>query len=423
MEADPIANALAVVEEPSAKRAREPAVRNTRVAPRPYMPGAIGRYLVSKQIGEGAMGRVYLASDPELGRQVAIKVLRLDTAGNARDAYIARFRNEARAAARLQHPNVVTVHDAGVDATLGPYLVYEFVAGQTLRGRISDGKLEPKATIALARGIAAALDAMHATGIIHRDIKPDNILISPDGAVKVTDFGIARLPDAHLTREGQFLGTPAYAAPEAITRGVYTAKGDQFSLAAVLYECMCGIRPFPGDDAVAVSYSVANDKQPPPSKWVKDLPPLVDQCFERALSKKANERYHSAGEFAATLSAAFRGSAQVSALASAPLARRAQHAGASAINPAPAHPAAAPTSVTPQWKAFAIVGSVVALAFVIAMVRWANSKTPTPTTATSATSNAGTASSATTTTTRVNPAANSQRIRSRTPISAPRAPR
>jgi serine/threonine-protein kinase len=333
--------------------------------------------MVSKQLGEGAMGRVYLAADPELGRQVAIKVLRLDTAGNARDAYIARFRNEARAAARLQHPNVVTVHDAGVDATLGPYLVYEFVAGQTLRGRINDGKLDPKATIALARGVAAALDAMHAAGIIHRDIKPDNILISPDGAVKVTDFGIARLPDAHLTRDGQFLGTPAYAAPEAITRGVYTAKGDQFSLAAVLYESMCGIRPFPGDDAVAVSYAVANDRQPPPSKWVKDLPPLVDQCFERALSKKANDRFHSAGEFAATLSAAFRGSAQVSALASAPLARRAQHAGANPIQPAAPAPVVAPIApMTPQWKAFAIVGSVVAVAFAIAVVRWANSKTP-----------------------------------------------
>lgn len=322
------------------------------------------------------MGRVYLATDPELGRQVAIKVLRLDAAGNARDAYIARFRNEARAAARLQHSNVVTLHDTGIDAALGPYLVYEYVSGQTLRARINDGKLDPRAVVALARGVGAALDAMHAAGIIHRDIKPDNILIAPDGAVKVTDFGIARVSDVQLTRDGQFLGTPAYASPEAITRGVYTARGDQFSLAAVLYEALCGIRPFPGDDAVAVSYAVANDIAPPPSKWVKDLPALVDQCFERALSKKSNDRFLSSGEFAATLAAAFRGSAQVSAVATAPLARRPQHGGAptpfEAQSPkqAPA-PKSEPIALSP--RSLAIVGGVVLAAIVLAIFRWGTS--------------------------------------------------
>ncbi len=323
------------------------------------------------------MGRVYLATDPELARSVAIKVLRLDAAGNARDAYIARFRNEARAAARLQHPHVVTLHDTGIDATLGPYLVYEYVPGQTLRGRIQDGKLEGRAVVALARGIAAALDAMHAAGIIHRDVKPDNILISPDGAVKVTDFGIARVSEVHLTRDGQFLGTPAYASPEAITRGVYTARGDQFSLAAVLYESLCGIRPFPGDDAVAVSYAVANDTPPPPSRWVKDLPPLVDACFERALSKRPNERFLSAGEFAATLAAAFRGSAQVSAVATAPLARRPQHAGSSALAaPSPRRdPAAPPPAPASRWSRVApaaVISLVVLVAALVAAVRWSS---------------------------------------------------
>lgn len=343
------------------------------------MPPAIGRYQVSRLLGEGAMGRVYLATDPELGRQVAIKVLRLDAAGNARDAYIARFRNEARAAARLQHPNVVTLHDTGVDSVLGPYLVYEYVAGQTLRARINDGKLDPRAVVALARGVGAALDAMHAAGIIHRDVKPDNILIAPDGAVKVTDFGIARVSDVQLTRDGQFLGTPAYASPEAITRGVYTARGDQFSLAAVLYESLCGIRPFPGDDAVAVSYAVANDVPPPPSKWVKDLPLLVDQCFERALSKKANDRFLLSGEFAATLAAAFRGSAQVSAVATAPLVRRPQHAGAVPVaveGDKPKAPAQeikpTPPSVAAKLSpsSIAIVAVVLVAAVALAFVRW-----------------------------------------------------
>jgi serine/threonine protein kinase len=332
------------------------------------------------------MGRVYLATDPELGRQVAIKVLRLDAAGNARDAYIARFRNEARAAARLQHPNVVTLHDTGIDATLGPYLVYEYVSGQTLRARINDGKLDARAVVALARGVGAALDAMHAAGIIHRDVKPDNILIAPDGAVKVTDFGIARVSDVQLTRDGQFLGTPAYASPEAITRGVYTARGDQFSLAAVLYESLCGIRPFPGDDAVAVSYAVANDVPPPPSKWVKDLPALVDQCFERALSKKANDRFLSSSEFAATLAAAFRGSAQVSAVATAPLVRRHQHGGAV---PAPVEgdkakgqtqeikPGSPSAQPSPKLNAssIAIVSVVVVAAVALSFVRWKDNAT------------------------------------------------
>lgn len=389
------------------------------------MPPAIGRYQVSRLLGEGAMGRVYLATDPELGRQVAIKVLRLDAAGNARDAYIARFRNEARAAARLQHPNVVTLHDTGVDSVLGPYLVYEYVAGQTLRARINDGKLDPRAVVALARGVGAALDAMHAAGIIHRDVKPDNILIAPDGAVKVTDFGIARVSDVQLTRDGQFLGTPAYASPEAITRGVYTARGDQFSLAAVLYESLCGIRPFPGDDAVAVSYAVANDIPPLASKWVKDLPALVDQCFERALSKKANDRFLSSGEFAATLAAAFRGSAQVSAVATAPLVRRPQHASAipAAVEgdkpkgptqeikaPAPnASPKLSPSSI-------AIVAVVLVAAMALAFVRWKDSDTTarderSPQRPSSATVNANTTSNATSSSATQTPAPVRGRVR------------
>ncbi len=383
MEADPIANALAARDErdplPAHRHAPrvEPAPRAEprRPSVKPAVPATIGRYEVVRLLGEGAMGRVYLATDPELARSVAIKVLRLDAAGSARDAYIARFRNEARAAARLQHPHVVTLHDTGIDPTLGPYLVYEYVAGQTLRGRIQDGKLDPRAVVALARGIAAALDAMHAAGIIHRDVKPDNILISPDGAVKVTDFGIARVSDVHLTRDGQFLGTPAYASPEAITRGVYTARGDQFSLAAVLYEALCGIRPFPGDDAVAVSYAVANDVPPPPSRWVKELPPLVDACFERALSKRPNERFLSAVEFAATLSAAFRGSAQVSAVATAPLARRPQHAAPAPAPPRRSEPAR-PSGSGAKGSRFVpavVVSLVVVVAAVVAAMRWSAS--------------------------------------------------
>jgi serine/threonine-protein kinase len=259
---------------------------------------AIGRYQVVRLLGEGAMGRVYLSIDPELGREVAVKVLRLDQAGSARDAYIARFRNEARAAARFNHPNVVSAYDAGVDPVTGPYVVYEYVAGTSLRAWVDQGPVDHEDLVRIARGVASALDALHGASIVHRDVKPDNILLSPDGDVKLTDFGIARVPDAMLTRDGQFLGTPAYAPPEAIARGEYSAQGDIFSLAAVLYEALTTIRPFPGEDAVQVSYAVVNDIPPPPSKHIPTLPAVVDEVFAYGLARDARDRYASATDFA-----------------------------------------------------------------------------------------------------------------------------
>jgi len=267
---------------------------------------ALGRYQLSKLLGEGAMGRVYLASDPELGRDVAIKVLRLDQAGSARDAYIARFRNEARAAARFNHPNVVSVHDAGVDPTLGPYLVYEYIPGLTLRATLDRGRLDTATLLRVVRGVAAALDALHEARIVHRDVKPDNILLAPDGRVKLTDFGIARVPDVALTRDGQFLGTPAYAAPEAIARGEYSHRGDLFSFAAVTFEALVGVRPFPGDDAVTVSYAVVNDTPKNPSTLADGIPVGVDDVFLRALSKNPEERHGSAKELADALAEALQ---------------------------------------------------------------------------------------------------------------------
>ncbi len=299
----------------------------TRSTPQnaPKTVRALGRYAVSRQLGEGAMGRVYLAHDPELGRDVAVKVLRLEAAGSAKDAFIARFRNEARAAARFNHPNVVSVHDAGIDPTHGPYVVYELITGDNLRRLLDRGPLERPELLNLARGVASALDALHGAQILHRDVKPDNILIAPDGTVKITDFGIARVPDAVLTRDGQFLGTPAYAPPEAITKGEYSARGDVWSLAAVIYESLTGVRPFPGDDAVAVSYAVVNDPVTPPSKLRPDLPAGLDAVFVRAFARRPAERYPSAIEFANNLSAAFvnpRGSSTATATLGA---RRPQH--------------------------------------------------------------------------------------------------
>ncbi|MEZ4394706.1 MAG: serine/threonine-protein kinase [Polyangiales bacterium] len=340
--------------------------RNTpRDAPRAVR--ALGRYEVSRQLGEGAMGRVYLAHDPELGRDVAVKVLRLEAAGTAKSAFIARFRNEARAAARFNHPNVVSVYDAGVDAAHGPYVVYELVAGENLRRVLERGPMDRSELLNLARGVASALDAMHGAQILHRDVKPDNILIAPDGAVKITDFGIARVPDAALTRDGQFLGTPAYAPPEAITKGEYSARGDVWSLAAVLYEALTGVRPFPGDDAVAVSYAVVNDTVLPPTRVRPDLPAGLDEVFVRAFARRPQERFPSAIELANNLTAAFvnpRGSATATMTLGA---RRPQH-------PDLARRASAPP---PPRGAVLLVGAIV-LTLLVLLARRGRQPAPAP---------------------------------------------
>ncbi|MEZ4409186.1 MAG: serine/threonine-protein kinase [Polyangiales bacterium] len=296
------------------------ASRRATTATGPEAPRTIGRYEVAELLGEGAMGRVWLALDPELDRDVAVKVLRLEAAGPSRDAYVARFRNEAHAAARLLHPNLVVVYDAGVDAELGPFVVYEYVPGPSLRKAIDRAPLSYADVARVARGVAAALDALHREAIVHRDIKPDNILLRPDGAVKLTDLGIARVPDATLTRDGQFLGTPAYAPPEAITRGEYSARGDVFSLAAVMYEALAGVRPFPGDDAVAVSYAVVHDEPLPLAAHRPGLPAAVEGVFARGLSKHRDDRPESASEFARALSEALQSTADAK-----PRAKRPQH--------------------------------------------------------------------------------------------------
>ena len=216
------------------------------------IPKQIGRYTIDRLLGSGAMGFVFLGRDPELDRAVAVKTVRdLHMDPETLKLFLERFRNEARAAARLHHPNIVQVYDVGDDADLGPYLVFEYVAGSTLKQILrSRGALDALGVVRLAEEIGDALSLAHEHGIIHRDLKPDNLLVTPDGMTKLADFGIARIPNAALTREGQFLGTPCYAAPETLKLGEYGVRSDLFSFAAVLYEACAGARAFPGDDAV-----------------------------------------------------------------------------------------------------------------------------------------------------------------------------
>ncbi len=269
-------------------------------------PARIGRYQVERLLGAGAMGNVYLARDPEFDRAVAIKTVRYGSLpADSLDTFLERFRNEARAAAKLHHPNVVQVFDVGEERDLGPYLVFEYVPGASLKHLLKQrGPLEPEMVCRIADEVASALALAHGHGIIHRDIKPDNLLLTDDGHVKLADFGIARIPNADLTREGQFLGTPCYAAPETLRKGSYGPATDEFSLATVLYEATTGVRAFPGDDAVAVAHKVIHDEVEPPSV-ASHAPRELDAVFARALSKEPEQRFASAAELAAMLREAF----------------------------------------------------------------------------------------------------------------------
>ncbi len=274
------------------------------------IPKKIGRYTVDRLLGSGAMGFVFLGRDPELDRAVAIKTVRdLNMDAESLKLFLERFRNEARAAAKLHHPNIVQVYDVGDDEELGPYLVFEYVAGSTLKQILrSRGALDPVGVVRLAEEVGDALTLAHESEIIHRDIKPDNLLMTPDGQTKLADFGVARIPNAALTREGQFLGTPCYAAPETLKQGKYGIRSDLFSFAAVLYEAAAGARAFPGDDAVAVAHKVIHD-EPKPVRQVADepalVPPEVEAVIMNGLSKDPAKRASSAAELAAALRDAY----------------------------------------------------------------------------------------------------------------------
>ena len=264
----------------------------------------IGRYQPVRLLGRGAMGRVLLAHDPVVDRRVAIKLLRDDLVipPEQKDALIDRMRQEARASARVSHPNIVALYDMGEDAELGLYLVFEYAEGLTLEQRIARGPLGAEAGAKLARELGDALTTAHAAGVLHRDIKPQNIILTPTGA-KIADFGIARVPDSTLTRDGGLLGTPAYSAPECITKGTFSPLSDQFSLAATLYEALSQARAFPGEDAVSVATRITTDV-PPGIAQPCGLDPHVDAILLRGLAKSPNDRFPSARELGESLAEA-----------------------------------------------------------------------------------------------------------------------
>jgi beta-lactam-binding protein with PASTA domain/predicted Ser/Thr protein kinase len=258
------------------------------------------RYRVEARIGQGGMAEVYRGFDPVLNRTVAIKVLLPQFARDA--GFVARFRREAQAAARLNQPNIVGVYDTGADGDR-QFIVMEFVEGRTLAEFLAGGRrLTPMQAVDLTQKIAAALASAHAQGIVHRDIKPGNVMVTRDGFVKVMDFGIARMQtDITAPQTSSVIGTPTYLSPEQAQGQVVDARSDLYSLGCVLYELVAGRPPFTGDTPVAIAYKQVNETPVPPSTHNPDVPPRLDAVVMKCLAKNPANRYQTAEELSADL--------------------------------------------------------------------------------------------------------------------------
>jgi serine/threonine protein kinase len=273
----------------------------------------LGPYEIVEPLGTGGMGEIYRARDPRLGREVAIKLVSTEGASPTR---LRRFETEARAAAQLSHPNVVTVFDVGTHEGR-PYLVLELLEGATLREVLRSGTPIPCRAVSWALEAARGLGAAHQRGIIHRDFKPENIFLTRDGRLKVLDFGLAKLhepfvastPDPESpsstrdTTPGLLLGTVGYMSPEQIKGQRPGPCGDVFALGAVLYEMLSGRPPFPGGSAAEVLASILRDEPPPLSPEREPLPEGLEEIVRRCLAKDAGERYPTAREAAEALDA------------------------------------------------------------------------------------------------------------------------
>jgi serine/threonine-protein kinase len=269
-----------------------------------------GRYRIQRKLGAGGMADVYLAEDQELGRRVAIKILN-SRHGND-DQFIERFRREAKNAAALNHPNIVSIYDRG-EAEDTYYIAMEFLDGRTLKELIvSRGAAPVNVAIEYARQILSALRFAHRHGIVHRDIKPHNVLVDSEGRVKVTDFGIARAGTSQMTETGSIVGTAQYLSPEQARGGEVDPRSDLYSLGVVLYELLTGKTPFEGETPVEIAMKHLSTTPKPPSKLRPDVPPELDMVVLRALAKNPDDRYQSADEMEADLERVARG-ARVSA--------------------------------------------------------------------------------------------------------------
>ncbi len=298
-------------------------------------PKCIGRYQILQTIGHGGMGIVYLAEDPLLKRRVAIKVVRV--AGNARQQAMLRFRREAEISAQLNHPNLVTIYDVGVEEDVGPFLAMEYVEGKSLAKHIKEKDLDPESAVRVLIQAGRALRAAHRQAIVHRDVKPENILLSEEGRAKLMDFGIARSmghmssnPEQplepppldegiqggyaqtlalRLTVTGDFLGSPAYAPPEVLKGGEGTPASDRYSFAATAFELLTGQLPHPGGGLTEIIIHILQE----PIALPPEMAPRLGTVFQRALASDPDDRYTTLPEFMEELIDALPGPASMRA--------------------------------------------------------------------------------------------------------------
>ena len=242
-------------------------------------PTTIGRYRVLGTLGEGAMGVVYLAEDPLLKRGVAIKVVQ-GAALSRRDG-LRRFQREAEISARLNHPNIVTVFDVGDEPGIGPFIAMEHVEGESLRDRLQRGPMLPDEAIAILGQLRSALETAHRADIVHRDVKPENLLITHDGRLKLMDFGIARDEDPSYTATAAYLGTPAYAAPELLAGQRASAATDRWAFSITAFECIVGAAPFPGETISATLFLIAHEAPRYPSGMAPELRAVFQRAFDK----------------------------------------------------------------------------------------------------------------------------------------------
>ncbi len=268
------------------------------------LPEKIGRYDILAELGRGAMGVVYKAYDALLDRTVAIKTLNLSLTGEELKEYEARFYQEAKAMGKITHPNIISLYDVGRSGDHA-YITMEYLEGQELR-RILDSGSRPgiERIIDVIRQVAEGLSFAHQHQIVHRDIKPSNIMILKSGLVKITDFGIARIPTSAIkTLTGMVMGSPQYMSPEQVTGKATDHRTDIFSLGTVLYETLAGSPPFVGENVHAIMFQIVNLNPPPPSTLNPASPKMLDYIVAKMLAKRAESRYQDAAEIAKDLKA------------------------------------------------------------------------------------------------------------------------
>ena len=331
----------------------------------------IGKYEIRRELGRGAMGVVYEGYDPMIKRIVALKTIRADQlAGENAETVIARFRREAQAAGRLSHPNIVSIYDIGEDEGVW-YIAMEFVQGRELKDYFeANERFVPADIVRIMTQILDALGYSHRLGVIHRDVKPANVIVLADGGVKVADFGIAHIESSNMTQAGSVLGTPSYMSPEQIMGLPVDGRSDLFSAGVVLYQLLTGERPFTGS-STATMHKVLQEDPLPPSRFNVQVPGAMDAVVRKALAKRPDERYQTADEFAAALrDAAQRKDPPAEAtILAAPEATQLARADATRT-PKTAPPAAgvgaaaapAPPPKRSQTTAIAIVGVVILVA-------------------------------------------------------------